>query len=214
MDVLVGLIGLVIGVAVGFAGLRLFFVLLPIWGFVVGFLAGAAVVTAIFGDGFLSTTLGIVIGLIVGVVFAFLSYLYWYVGVLLAAGASGWIFGSSLFAAIGIDTDWVLWIIGLLFAVIFVIAALVLNLPVYIVIVSTAMSGAGIAIGGILLVFNKIDRSEIGTGATWERIHDNWWLWLIWLVAAAVGVGAQLTTKTNDAAEMERWARAQPGSAV
>jgi hypothetical protein len=214
MDVLVGLIGLVVGVAVCVAGLRLFIVLLPIWGGVVGFFVGAAGVTAIFGDGFLSTTLGIVVGLIVGVIFAFFSYLYWYVGVLLAAGASGWIFGESLFAAIGVNTDWVLWIIGLLFASVFVAAALVLNLPVYVVIVSTALSGAGIAIGGILLVFNKIDRADIGTGATWERIHDHWWLWLIWLVAAGVGIGAQIGTKTNDAAELDRWARAQPGSAV
>ncbi|HEY7033342.1 MAG TPA: DUF4203 domain-containing protein [Thermomicrobiales bacterium] len=214
MDVLVGLIGLVAGVAVCLVGLRLFFVLLPIWGFIVGFLVGAAGVTAIFGDGFLSTTLGIVIGLIVGIIFAVLSYLFWYVGALLAAGSAGWIFGESLFAAIGVDTDWVLWVIGLLFAVVFVAAALLLNLPVYIVIVSTAMSGAGIAIGGILLVFDKIDRDDIGTGATWERIHDNWWLWLIWLVAAGVGVGAQIGTKTNDAAELERWTRAQPGPAV
>jgi hypothetical protein len=51
-DILVGIIALAVGAAVCFAGLRLWFALLPLWGFVAGFFAGATAVTAIFGDGF------------------------------------------------------------------------------------------------------------------------------------------------------------------
>ncbi len=212
MDVLVGLLALIIGAGVCLAGLRLFFILLPIWGLVVGFFVGAGLVTAIFGDGFLSTTLGIVVGIVVAIIFALFSYLYWYVGVMLAAAAAGGVFGTSLFAAIGVDSDWLLFFIGLIFAVIFVLGALLLNLPVYIVIISTAMSGSAIAIGGFLLLFNKIDRDDIGTGATWERINDNWWLWLIWLAAAGIGVGGQITAKDQTSLEIERWSKAPSGT--
>jgi hypothetical protein len=210
MDFLVGILGLIVGVGVCLMGLRLFFILLPIWGFVVGFFVGAAGVSAIFGDGFLATTLGIVIGLIVAVIFALISYLFWYFGVLLAAGTAGGVLGASLFAAIGVDSDWLLFIIGLIFAAVFVFGTLVLNLPVYLVIVNTAFAGSAIAIGGFLLLINEFDREDIGTGALWERINDNWFLWIVWLVGAGIGIAAQLMTMAQSALPPDKWTKAEP----
>jgi hypothetical protein len=205
VDILVGILAVLIGLAVAAAGLRVFFILLPIWGFVVGFLAGAAGVTAIFGDGFLSTTLGIVIGLIVGLIFAVISYLFWYIGVLAAAGAAGAAFGSGLFAAIGVDADWLLFIIGLVFLALFVIAALFINFPTWVVVVSTAMSGAAIVLAGLMLIFDKIDREDLGTGVAWDKIADNWWIWLIWLVGAALGMGAQISSLSAVMLPDDKW---------
>ena len=214
MDFLLGLLGLILGVIVCLAGLRFFFVLLPIWGFVTGFLAGAALVTAIFGGGFLSTTLGIVVGLIFAVVFALFSYLYWYVGALLAAGGAGAILGTSLFATFGVDSDWVLFFVGLAFAAVFVLIALVVNFPVLVVIIGTAFAGSAIAIGGLLLLLNKFDREEIGTGVLWQRIDDNLILWLLWLVAAGIGIAAQFNLVKKDSLQIERWAKAEPTPAA
>jgi hypothetical protein len=214
MDFLLGILGLILGVVVCLAGLRFFFVLLPVWGFVTGFLAGAALVTAIFGDGFLATTLGIVVGLIFAVVFALFSYLYWYVGALLAAGGAGAILGTSLFATFGVDSDWVLFFVGLAFAAAFVLIALVVNFPVLVVIIGTAFAGSAIAIGGLLLLLNKFDREEIGTGALWQRIDDNLILWLIWLVAAGIGIAAQFNLVKKDTLQIERWAKAEPTPAA
>ena len=46
---LVGLLALVVGLAFAFYGFRLFLILLPIWGFFIGFLFGAGLVTGLFG---------------------------------------------------------------------------------------------------------------------------------------------------------------------
>ena len=62
----IGLIGLLLGLGFVFYGFKLFLILLPIWGFFFGFLFGAGVVTAIFGDGFLATTTGWVVGFFAG----------------------------------------------------------------------------------------------------------------------------------------------------
>ena len=70
MDIVVGIIAVVIGLAVCFAGYRLFLVLLPIWGFVVGFWLGSALVDAYGSDTFLATTAGWIAGIIIGIVFA------------------------------------------------------------------------------------------------------------------------------------------------
>ena len=131
MDILIGILAVIVGAALVVAGLRYFFLLLPIWGFVAGFFVGAALITAVFGDGFLSTTLGIVVGLVFGVLFALISYFYWYFTVILAAAAAGSVLGASIFGAIGIDSSWLIFIIGLAFGVLFAIGAMFLNLPVY-----------------------------------------------------------------------------------
>lgn len=208
MDILLGILAVILGAAVCLVGLRLFFWLLPIWGFVVGFLGGGALITWLAGDGFLATTLGIVVGIVLGIVGAIVSYLFWYFGVILAAGSAGAMLGSTLFAAFGVKSAVALFIFGLIFAVVFVAAALVLNLPIYLVIVNTALAGATVVLGGILLIFNKIDRADIGTTAAWHQIHSHWLLWLLWAVIAAIGIGAQLTMVQQATLPEEKWTRA------
>jgi hypothetical protein len=210
VDILIGLVGIVIGLAVTFAGLQYFYLLLPIWGFIAGFLVGAAGVTAIFGDGFLATGLGIVIGLIVGAIFSGISYFYWYFTVLVVAASADGVLGASLFSSIGIDSSWLLFIIAIIVGALFMLGALIFDYPTYLVIVNTAVAGSAIVIGGVLLVFNKFDRDDIGTGALWERINDHWFLWLIWIALAAIGIGAQLVTRAATQLPKERWTTMAP----
>jgi hypothetical protein len=104
----------------------------------------------------------------------------------------------------------VLFIVGLIFAVVFALAALALALPIYVVVINTAIGGAVVIIAGVLLVFDRLDRGEIGTLAAWTRIHDNWILWILWVVLAAAGIAAQLSAIRQVTLPEERWVRAQP----
>ena len=142
-DFFLGLFALILGLGVCFLGLRLFFIMLPIWGFIAGFFVGAEGFTAIFGDGFLSTVTGWVLGFFVGLLFAVLTYLFWYVGAIIAVGSVGASLGSGLMAAFNVDTDWVIFIVAAIVAVLAVVLAIVFFLPVYMVIVSTAFLADG-----------------------------------------------------------------------
>ena len=211
-DFLVGLLVVLLGAAVCFVGLRLWFVMLPIWGFVAGFFVGAEVVTAVFGDGFLSTVTGWVFGLVVGLLFAVASYLVWFLGALIAAGSVGALAGSGLMAAFNVDTDWIVFLASAAGALLFVFIALILVLPVWVVIVGTAMAGSVAVIAGAMLVFNAIDLEELERGATWAMIEDSWFWLLAWLVLTGLGIGAQLRGIANAALPEDRWARAHYGS--
>ena len=79
--ILLGLLAVAIGLAFCFYGFRVFMVLLPIWGFFAGFLLGANAMTALFGDAFLATATGWVVGFLLGLLFAVLSYLYYWIAV-------------------------------------------------------------------------------------------------------------------------------------
>ncbi len=67
-----GMIALLFGLVLAFAGYRLFLVLLPIWGFFFGFGLGAQSIQALFGDAFLATITSWVVGFVVGAIFAVL----------------------------------------------------------------------------------------------------------------------------------------------
>ncbi len=189
MAILLGLIGL----AVCFVGLEVFFITLPIWGFVVGFFSGASLIHAWMGGGFFQTTLGIVVGLALGVLFAILAYFFWYFGVVFLCGSVGAMLGNGLSKAIGLDANWWLWIVGLVVGVLFALAALFLAIPVYLVIINTAMAGAAAIIAAVLMLFGRIDLNSFNNGPVAGTIDSFGWLaTVIWIVLAVLGMLAQL----------------------
>jgi hypothetical protein len=212
VDIFMGILGVVIGLALVVAGLQVFFLTLPLLGFVAGFFAGAIFITEVFGDGFLSTTLGIVVGFFVGIAFALISYLWWYVGALIGAGALGSLAGSGLAELVGIDTDWVVFLFAAGGVVLFVLGALLLNLPVYLVIVSTAFAGATVLLAGVLLIFNQVDYEELGRGTAVALIDESFWWSLVWMFVAFVGVLSQFSMRTMANFPEEKWTTAYPPS--
>lgn len=213
-DILLGSIILVLGAAVCFFGLWAWFIVLPIWGFVAGFFVGATGVTALFGDGFLSTVTGWVVGFFVGLLFAAGSYLFWYIGVLLATGSVGALFGSGLMEAFGVDNDWVLFLVSLGMAALFVYVAFVIALPVFVVIGSTGFSGAAGLVTGLLLILNRIDLENLDQGASIAFIQESWFWAILTLVIAGAGIAFQLVTISRAKLPDERWTRVEPGFAT
>jgi len=213
-DFLLGLFALVLGLSICFLGLRLFFIMLPIWGFIAGFYVGAEGFTAIFGEGFLSTVTGWVLGFFIGLLFAVLAYLFWYVGAIIAVGSVGASLGSGLMAAFNVDSEWVIFIVAAIAAIAFAIFAILFWLPVYMVIVSTAFLGATAVVAGIMLVFDQVDKEAFEWGSTFAMIEDSWFWLLVWAVIAGAGMGYQLMSVATVKLPEDRWTRAQPAPAV
>ncbi|HEX2281042.1 MAG TPA: DUF4203 domain-containing protein [Thermomicrobiales bacterium] len=216
MEILVGIILALIGLAICFFGLRFWFILLPVFGAITGFFVGARVMQDIFGTGFLATASSWIVGIIVAVVFALLSYFVWYAGAIIMAGAVG----ASLFSGIlhALFTNpWgvVLFIVALIGALVFAVGALMLNLPIYIVIVNSALAGASLAVAGLLTIFGTIEVLELANGATLAVVNETKlgsasWLWVLaWIVLAAAGVYYQLRSVNEIRLPAERWVPAR-----
>lgn len=215
MDVLAGIIMLVLGAFLVLAGTRVFFAALPIMGFIVGMTGGLALMQHLFDNRFLSTTTGIIVGLVLGVVGALISYLYWYIAIILGAGYLGASIGTGLMEAFNVDSQWVIFIVAVIGAIILALLTILLNLPVYWVIVNTAFVGATLVIGGVMLVLNRIDRVDLGYGAITAAINESWFWVIAWIVIAAVGIGAQLSTLTQAIQSQftqEKWTKLEPAS--
>jgi hypothetical protein len=191
------LIALLIGMAIAFNGYRLFLILLPIWGFIFGFGLGAQTMTVLFGTGFLATATSWVVGFIVALVFAALSYLFYFIGVALFAGSIGYYIGVGLMGLFGFDLTILTWIVGIVLAIVVAGATIMLNIQKWVIILATSMGGAAVIIGSFLFVLGIVTPADIGMNAVKAAITDSWWWFLGWLVLAAMGFAAQVaTTKT------------------
>jgi hypothetical protein len=205
MDILIGIFLIVFGIMIAFIGIQVFFAVLPILGFVAGFFSGAILVESMFGDGLLSTVGGWIVGAVIGVVFALVAWFWWYAGVLISAGSVGALVATTIAEAIGVSSGWVLFIFAVVGMVAVIMFALAVNLPIYVVIINTAIAGASMVISGVMLVFNQLDTKDLEEGLAVATSEVSWWWVLAWAVIAAVGISRQLALKDRIALPSDRW---------
>jgi hypothetical protein len=198
-----GLIGILFGLVLCFAGYRLFLILLPIWGFVFGLVFGAQSIQLLFGTGFLATVSSWVVGLIVGAIFAVLSYLFYIVAVAIIAGSLGYGLTVAFLFLIGMDANWLMWIIGIVVAIIAAVVTIIFNLQKWVVIGATAILGAAAMVETVVFLFAPATTllANPVKGAL-----DAWpWLWIPFLVFAILGIVAQvMNTRTFVVEEYSR----------
>ena len=208
---LVGLLALAIGLAFCFYGFKLFLILLPIWGFFAGFLIGAELTTTLLGGadadaGFLATVTGWVIGFILGLVFAVLSYLYYWVAVILLGGALGYQLTYGVLEWLNIGADGLIaFILALIVGAIFAVGFFILQMPAVLVIVATAISGAGAAVAGLIVGLGLVPLQALDDGifGVYDADELNW-LWLIIGIALAIAGAVYQSRTVTDMTEAIR----------
>ena len=162
--IIIGLLAIVIGLAWAFYGLKLFAILLPIWAFFFGLIAGAQWSADIFGQGFFSTVLSWGIGLVFGLVLAAISYFWYYAAIVIAGGAVGYMLGVGFFDWLGLGTGFIVVLIGLIVGAIFAIGTFMLGVPILLVMVFSAFSGAAAVVNGVLILFGTIKLDTLDQG--------------------------------------------------
>ena len=190
-DILLGLLAIIAGGAMIFAGQFVLRFVIPIWGFFAGFAFGAGLVADFADERFLGTVLGWVLGLVFAVVFAVFAYLYYYVAIVLAMGAFGFAIGSGLIVALGVDWNWVAVLVGTAVGVIVGLVSIFVNMPVIVLIVFSSFAGAVGVVGGVMLLVGSLNSADFTRGDFTDTV-DNGWAWsLLLLVLAFVGIFSQ-----------------------
>jgi hypothetical protein len=199
-----GLIGILFGLALCFAGYRLFLFLLPIWGFVFGISLGAQTVQALLGQAFLATVTSWVIGLIVGVVFAVLAYLFYILAVAIIAGSLGYSVAVGILLALGMQMNFLVWIIGIVAAVALAIITIRFNLAKWVIIIATSVLGAGVMVGAVMLMFNPA--STVLENPVRALLSTSPLLTILFIIVAVMGVVLQVKQNQNFTIDSyDRW---------
>jgi hypothetical protein len=162
--IIVGLLAIGIGLAWAFYGLKLFTILLPLWAFFFGLVAGAQWGSDIFGQGFFATVLSWGIGLVFGLVLAAISFFWYYAAIVILGGAVGYALGVGVFDYFNISTGPIIVLIGLIVGAIFAIGTFMLGVPILLVMVFSAFSGAAAVVNGVLILFGTIKLETLNEG--------------------------------------------------
>jgi hypothetical protein len=206
VQLLVAILAVVIGLAFAFGGWRFVLLLLPLWGFVLGFSLGTEAMRSLFGDGTFATVTSWVVGFVIAVLFAVLSYLYYYVAIAVLAGTVGYAIGASAWGLIGNEQGLIAFALGIIVGLIFAVAVLALNVPRYLVIVLTGLGGAAAIIAGWFILIGKVPSDNVTWWQVGLLIKDSWIYLIAWALIAAAGILAQLRGPEMgpDSYELER----------
>jgi hypothetical protein len=191
-NVVVGVLAIAIGgllTVAGYAALRL---VIALWGAFAGFMLGAGLVASFTGEGFLATVLGWVVGLALGSLFGLFAYLYYAISVVIGMAAIGFAIGTTLMAALGITWTWVLIVAGVAGGLLLAILAIVGDLPMLLLTILGAVAGASVTITGVLVLFGRLDRSELGETATTGALELGWGWTVAYLGLVVFGLVVQL----------------------
>lgn len=189
-EILIGILAVLTGGLFALQGGNLMRIMFPLIGFVAGFSAGAGMISAITGDGFLSTAFSWVVGFFVALLFAVLAYFFYAFAVVLAFAGLGFSLAAAILSVFNLDWNWLVIIVGTLTAIAFGLFATVGGLPMGVLIVATSFFGASMIIYGLLLVLNIASFGDFSNGTIYHTIRTNIGLYILW---ATVGVTASIT---------------------
>jgi hypothetical protein len=190
---------------VAFFGTRLFWIILPVWGFFFGLAVGAQGVQALFGDGFLSTAFSWIVAFFLGLLFALLSYLFWFVAVSLIGGYLGYGIVVGFFGLIGVDLGPLVWILGVAVGIVAAVLTMVLNVQKWVVLIGTSLLGAAGVVGTILVLFNQLTPQQLADHPV-KVVTDAGFGYAVLVIAIAV-IAVAFQTSTTRAWEIERYDR-------
>jgi predicted flap endonuclease-1-like 5' DNA nuclease len=189
------LIASLFGLTLAFAGYKLFRVLLPIWGFFFGLWLGAQSIQVLFNEGFLTTITSWVVGLLVGVLFAVLAFPFYLFGVAILAASLGYFVTVGLLLWIGMPWGFLAWLIGIIAAIAVAAATLVLNLQKWIIVIGSAILGAGLVVGVFTALFKPV--SLILENPVKVMLETSPLLLILFLVLVVLGIYVQSKTSRS-----------------
>lgn len=192
MELFVAICLIVIGLAVGLLGLKLFRVVLPIAGLVVGATVGYSGIQGIFGTGVTSTTIAILVAIVFGLVLAVLSYSFFDIAITVLLGLAFSSFFTLLGIALGLSANG--FVVFMLSVAGFIIGLKVaFSSPLVaegLVTFVTAFVGAGLLLGGVFLLSGGASLADMHANGVIstvvQRLYDSFWWVLVWIALAII----------------------------
>lgn len=214
-DLLVGLVAVVAGAALcgrGYLALRL---LIPLWGAYTGFLLGAAVVAAITDEPVLRAAVGWPVAIVVAVLFAAMAYLYYELSVIISMAAIGFSLGTALMVVIGVRWSWLIVLVAVGVGALLALLAIATDLPSVLLVALSATAGAATVVFGVMLLVGHIETTDLTSGSLTDRLHDDGWWYVLYVVIALMGATVQLASRREAGETLRsRWDHERAGHLV
>jgi Domain of unknown function (DUF4203) len=203
--IIIGLVALIIGLVLCFAGYRFFRIMIALWGLWIGFLLGSQVTTS-YVTGGSSGTLSLLVGIVLGIILALLAYTLYKLAVAILGAGVGYSIGTAIVAYLGYgnQSDAVL-IGGIILAVIFALVILYFHLVKLLIMINTALGGASSIVMGLLLLLGVVQVQDLNSGLIGSFIKKSPIWSVTWLVLVVLGILIQAATARNHRVPTTHW---------
>ena len=188
MDILVGILSVAIGLLFCFQGFIAARLLMTVWGFFVGLLFGAGLVSLLGDSGLLVDIAGWLAGIAMGLLFGWLAYAYWAVAVIFTIGSFGFTLTAAFLTRLGIEWNWVIVVVGVVVAFLLAYWSATASVPASILMIITSLSGASAVVWGLFLIFDRVDLDTLSATTTADAADGQFWWGLIYLGVAIFGM--------------------------
>ncbi|MBV9323827.1 MAG: hypothetical protein JO352_08590 [Chloroflexi bacterium] len=146
------------------------------------------------------------VGFVIAVIFAVLSYLFYFVAVALVAAALGYGLGVTVVEAIGINFGLIVWLVGVVLAIIVAALVLALNIQKLVIVVATALLGAEVIVGTFLFLFGGLPETQLLQNPVHVALQVSPFWTIVFVVLAVLGIVAQLqSSRQAQVVAYNRW---------
>ncbi len=190
--ILVAFAAMLIGAIFCFGGYKWFMILLPVWGFLMGFSIGVYGVLSVYERSLLSLPFIFVAGVILGLLFAVISYLFFPAAIIILGASLGYSVVWTFTISLGLEPGLIPALFGLVAAIAAAVSTIHYGLPKYAIIVSTSALGSIAITMGIALLTGNVSLQETWQGLSRYLVEASS-TWTIPCIALAVaGLVVQL----------------------
>lgn len=211
-DLLTGVLALLVGTMFCFRGAVAMRLVITLWGAFIGFMLGAGVIAGSADAGFLRTTLGWVVGWVAAIVVGSLAYVFYEVAVVMAMAAIGFTLGTTVMVAVGVSWSWAIIAVGVAAGLLLAAGTLASNMPLVILLVLSAFSGASAIVTGIMILVGTVNTVDFTHAEITDQLHASWVWYALYLALAVSGMIAQSRfIESMHRSAREQWQHATTG---
>ena len=192
MEIFLAICLLVLGLLVGLFGYKLFKVIMPVAGLIIGASIGFTGFQGVFGTGVTSTTLAVLVAVVFGLALAGLSFAFFDIALVIFMGLAMSTLATLLGLALGLSAS--SFVLGMLSLSGFIIGLMIggssKHLTKSFVTLVTAYVGTGLMLGGVFLLTTGVSLTEMyenGVIATASQYAGQsfWWI-LVWIASFVI----------------------------
>ena len=187
----IGVVAALIGVALVLRGYATIRAIISLFGGLVGFVIGAAVVAQVTHTPLFQSQAGLIGGAIGAVVCGLLAFFVYKVAMIGGLAAIGFTLGTSAMVALHVDNRAASLVAGIIAAIALAIVAWRFDLPGLILVILTVLTGASVTVLGTMVALGKVAPPSIGQAQITAVVADGWGWYALYVGLVVLGLAAQ-----------------------
>jgi len=188
---MIGVVAALIGVSLVLRGYATIRAIISLFGGLVGFVIGAAVVAQVTHTAIFQSQAGWIGGAIGAAVCGLLAFFVYKFAMIGGLAAIGFTLGTSAMVALHVDNRAASLVAGVLAAIALAVVAWRLDLPGLILVILTVLTGASVTVLGTMVALGKVAPPSIGQAQITTVFADGWGWYAMYVGLVGLGLAAQ-----------------------